>query len=790
MSQGALAISKITTFKHHKIPGWQRKRYFRSTLPTTMKLLSLLLCLFHFQVLAQDGVQFNISVLDTERKPVNNLIVHAVETTSLKVTTARTTSAGKSMLKLLDGKEWAISVGEIKNCIYVTAMPGKVMTTNRSFIYDVKGYRRKKLQNPTRSIAGFKAVEQQVTEASDFKQGECLLGVVVTQPDGKLLPDMKVDVVNVRDSVVYRGTTNQSGKVFFILPNRTNYDIDLDGIINFHYIDMGNEYAVHRQQLIYMPTSVPEKTINDTVYQELPLKTGPTTTRAVMRVEVYGGKKNGIREPVYLRQLNTGKVYAATTNDQAVATFLVPLKHVYMIDFNYQKDVDAINLSRTTEMMSGQIRLQYRPDPRLEYPESFIPTPDRLMLKNFNDFLTKQFERPKNKPFSFRIERMNKINSKSREALFNLTLSGSDTYGKERLPLNAALVLDKSGSMFSDGRSEAMKASLREIGSVLQSTDQVAVILFDDKAVEAQPEGATHQQRLQQLAENYTPSGSTNILDGLQRGAYTLSKSFDPNRSNKIILMTDGYGDNPPQEITDFVQTKFSEGYEFSAIGLGTDVNQSLLELIAMKGNGTFTSVDESSLLSGAFMKELSRSFNYAAKDLVVEIYHNKKLVFSNLFGYPVKSSTDTQITFEVGKVPHETNQIAFLKFALNKPSKEIEAQPLIVKIRYFDLVKKTIVTEEQHVPLLWTEETDTELLLDQQEKELYAIAILNQSLKLMAEAYAGENHAVAKEALKSGRDQIEAIFPKAKPKDVKAVFDEVERFLQLFLQMEKNAAR
>ena len=93
----------------------------------------------------------------------------------------------------------------------------------------------------------------------------------------------------------------------------------------------------------------------------------------------------------------------------------------------------------------------------------------------------------------------------------------------------------------------------------------------------------------------------------------------------------------------------------------------------------------------------------------------------------------------------------------------------------------------EQQVKLRWTEETNTELLLDQEEKTLYAIAVLNQSLKLMAESYAAQDEKGARTALEDGKRQIDEIFPGAKPKDVDALFLEVNRYLELFNQIEKN---
>jgi hypothetical protein len=77
--------------------------------------------------------------------------------------------------------------------------------------------------------------------------------------------------------------------------------------------------------------------------------------------------------------------------------------------------------------------------------------------------------------------------------------------------------------------------------------------------------------------------------------------------------------------------------------------------------------------------------------------------------------------------------------------------------------------------------------LLEKEEKKLYGIAILNQSLKLMADANEANNPKAAKLYLQQAIDQINEIFPDAKPKDVKKLFDDVNKYMKLFKQIEMN---
>jgi len=740
----------------------------------------LLVASLHFCAFAQGDIEFSITVVNDLNHPAPGLDITAMETSSFKTVNGKTNNAGKANLKLVAGKEWAVSVGEMKKCIYLLSDQKRLSVTNKFFVYNPKDYKRKKLQDPNRSNAKFKVIVQTAKADTDFKPGECMLALTLEEPNGKKVPGINVDLVNVKAGLIYQAITDQEGQAFFVVPNKSNYEIDVNNIRNYSYCDFGDEYTSQTMLLGFAPTIVKETVRNDTIFQQANEQSRPSSERTLVKIFVNGGTKSGARERIFLRELSSGKVYFSVTNDFSYAFFLVPFRQVYLIDMDYQKNIDAIDLTRIDDINTVEKTVNYFLDPRLENPDTYIPTPDRLLLKNFNEFLEKQFTPAPNKPFNLQIRSVLRLHKQSREALFMLTLAGSDNYGNVRLPLNAAFVLDKSGSMFDDNRAEALKRSLLDIGTVLTDADVVSVVLFDDFAWEVQQTTSKHMIGLRKIAENYHPGGSTNILAGLQRGAESIQRNFDKNKSNKIFLMTDGYGDNPPMTITDFVEEKSREGIEFSALGLGSDFNQSLLELIARKGNGTFNHADNSLALSNVLLKEVKNSVGYSAKDLKVEIYHDEKLKFSTLYGYPVNNQTENSVTFEIGKVPHKVNQLAFLKFNLDHPSKELESTPLTVKVSYFDLLKKQPVSFEQQIKLEWTDETQMELLLDQEEKRLYAIAILNQSMKLMAEAYERLDKKAAREALRQGKQQIEEIFPDSKPKQVKELFEQLTEYLQI----------
>lgn len=737
--------------------------------------------------MAQGTLKYNLQVTDKNHTALAGMTVTATETTTLATTKSTTDKNGFAYFELSNGNQWNISIGQIPNASVAAHWSDANTTMNDVYAYDYAGYLRQKTQDPNRSNDGYKVVNEIVLENEAPAAGKSLLVLLLYGYGGQPLHNIRVEAVDTKGKICYQSKTNRQGKVCFMLPNNTNYDIDVENCKNFYYADFGDKSTRHNVSLAYFPTTVTETVKGDTVFQTLDASAAPSTERALITVTVNGGDKGGVNELTSLRSISNNKVYFAKTNASRKAIFLVPAGQVYMVDFEFERNVDAVTAINPRGLTQGRVGVTYRPDPRLQFPERYIPTPATLVLKQYESFLTNTYPRAKDKPFELQISPITKVNKNAREALFKLTLTGSDTYGQgARLPLNIALVLDKSGSMYCDGRMEALKKSLEEIKNLLLPQDEVSIVLFDDDAV-AVPQPIDAKSTVQTVIDNYTPGGGTDIFKGLQLGVKGVRSQFNNKKENKVILLTDGYDINPPQDVTDYVEKQYQEGIEFSAIGMGEYYNQALLELIARKGNGSLEHVTNSTTLPGCFTKQFGR---YTAKDIKVEIYHDEKLIFSNLFGFLVKSAANKKVTFDIRSVGAGTNHLAFLKFKLEEASAAVEAKPLTVKISYFDVLQNKEVNIEQKVQLQWTDETNTEWLISQEEKKLYAIAIMNQSLKVMAEAHAINDSKTAKAAVESGIKQMREIYPSQEPSEVRAIFEEMNQYIENFVRMEANKNR
>jgi hypothetical protein len=110
--------------------------------------------------------------------------------------------------------------------------------------------------------------------------------------------------------------------------------------------------------------------------------------------------------------------------------------------------------------------------------------------------------------------------------------------------------------------------------------------------------------------------------------------------------------------------------------------------------------------------------------------------------------------------------------------------------LRYTDFENNPqLITKKRY--LQWQPGSQTpELVTERHQKKLWAIATINQALKVMAEAYAQGHNDQALQTLLSTRTQMQQLFPQADDKDVKKLINELDIYVRAFTQQKRNTTR
>jgi Ca-activated chloride channel family protein len=188
---------------------------------------------------------------------------------------------------------------------------------------------------------------------------------------------------------------------------------------------------------------------------------------------------------------------------------------------------------------------------------------------------------------------------------------------RERLPLNLTLVIDRSTSM-KGNRLDYVKAAAHKIIDELNEQDTLGVVAFSDRAevvVPSQPLDDNRNRIHARISAIWT-SGGTEILQGLQTGLEQVDKFHEDDTISHVVLLTDGqtYGDE--EECIAATRRAGLRGISVSALGIGEDWNDVLLEEMTRQTGGTCSYISHPRQIRHALRRYVQGLSAIVAQDL------------------------------------------------------------------------------------------------------------------------------------------------------------------------------
>ena len=248
----------------------------------------------------------------------------------------------------------------------------------------------------------------------------------------------------------------------------------------------------------------------------------------------------------------------------------------------------------------------------------------------------------------------------------------------ERLPVNVAFVLDRSGSMSDARKFDLAREAVQQALGTLRETDRFSLVVYDNAIDVLAPSMlATASARAQALAALATvaPRGSTNLAGGWLHGCEQVAAYLDRECVSRCLLLTDGLanqGITDHREIASHARELRLRGVITSTIGVGADFDEHLLRDMAHEGGGNFYFVEGASQIPEILTSELGEAAEVTVRGAVlsVDVPRGAEVDVLNRFRSSMGVDMRT-LTIEVGDLVSEQEVTAVFRVAF--PTGEVD---------------------------------------------------------------------------------------------------------------------
>lgn len=269
-----------------------------------------------------------------------------------------------------------------------------------------------------------------------------------------------------------------------------------------------------------------------------------------------------------------------------------------------------------------------------------LPPRDAVRIEELVNYFTYDYPQPDGQtPFSVTTE-VAECPWNTQHKLVHIGLQGKKVAQENLPPANLVFLIDVSGSMDEPDKLPLVKSSLRTLASQLTARDRVAVVVYAGASGLVLPSTPGDQRgEIVSAVERLQAGGSTNGGSGIRLAYRVAEENFIKGGTNRVVLATDGdfnVGLTSDAELVKLIEEKRSGGVFLSVLGFGTgNLNDSMMEKLADKGNGNYAYIDTESEARKALGEQVAGTLATIAKDVKIQVEFNPRLVAGyRLIGY------------------------------------------------------------------------------------------------------------------------------------------------------------
>lgn len=281
-----------------------------------------------------------------------------------------------------------------------------------------------------------------------------------------------------------------------------------------------------------------------------------------------------------------------------------------------------------------------------------LPPPESVRTEEFVNAFTYAYPQPEGTEAPFRAAiSVFPTPWDARTELIRIGIQGRELDPVETPASNVVLLLDVSGSMAGSDRLPLLKQALGMLTDQLDADDTVAIVVYAGAAgVVLEPTAGDQRATIRSALDRLKAGGSTAGGAGLALAYDLAAQQFDPEKTNRVILCTDGdfnVGVTGDQPLTDFVASKRRDGIYLSVLGFGMgNLNDQMMQSIAQNGNGIAAYIGDVAEARRVLVQEFNASMVPLADDVKFQVEFNPAAISAyRLLGYQTRLLAEEDFT-------------------------------------------------------------------------------------------------------------------------------------------------
>ena len=320
-----------------------------------------------------------------------------------------------------------------------------------------------------------------------------------------------------------------------------------------------------------------------------------------------------------------GERYAATTETGFKKTTEAPRS-------TFSVDVDTASYTNVRRIITSKSK----------------PPAEAVRIEEMINYFDYNYPKKTNEPPFTLADEVTTCPWKPKHKLVRIALNSESQMETKRAPANLVFLIDVSGSMNSPDKLPLLKSGFLAMVENLNSDDRVAIVTYAGSAGLALPStSCKNKAAITTALDNLSAGGSTAGGQGINLAYQIAKKHCIRNGINRVILATDGdfnVGLNNDDELIELITEKAKSGVFITVLGLGSgNLNDSMLEKISGRGNGTYAYLDTLSEAKKVLVHDLTQSITTVAKDVKLQVEFNPAHVKAyRLLGYDNRRLEDS----------------------------------------------------------------------------------------------------------------------------------------------------